>query len=335
VTIAASLAGAGPAGAAVVGLRVLPPWFPAAATGAAGGGLVFLLAHRGLIDDAYITLDYARTLARYGQWALEPGHPTNTATSPLNVVLLAVLIGLCGAPVLSVGVLLTLTLAATGAALSVICAQLGCDRRLAVAAVALLAVNPLLISTTGLETYLAVALIATLGAAVLACRPVTAGLVCGLLGLTRADLAAFGLAGLIGLATRCRAGTRLQRAGQVLGVAAAVGLPWFAASWWWLGSAIPDTLLFKVSEVWEGNSFASGLWHYARGYPVATVLAVLPAAAGIVAVIGCVAAWLARKAARSGCSRWCGHRGRRCTSRCTWCYARRRITGTTGRRSRR
>lgn len=105
--------------------RVLPLWGPCAALGALGGALVFLGAHRALIDDAYITLDYARTLARHGQWALEPGHQANTATSPLNVLVLAGLIVLSGAPVWSVGVLLVATLAVTGGALSVICARLG------------------------------------------------------------------------------------------------------------------------------------------------------------------------------------------------------------------
>ncbi|MGH3710420.1 MAG: hypothetical protein ACRDRQ_20450 [Pseudonocardiaceae bacterium] len=134
--------------------RVLPLWGPCAALGALGGALVFLGAHRALIDDAYITLDYARTLARHGQWALEPGHQANTATSPLNVLVLAGLIVLSGAPVWSVGVLLVATLAVTGGALSVICARLGYRQLAAAIAVGLLVVNPLLISTIGLETYL-------------------------------------------------------------------------------------------------------------------------------------------------------------------------------------
>lgn len=277
-------------------VRALPLWGPVAALGAVAGALVFLVAHRGLIDDAYITLDYARTLAQYGQWALEPGHPANTATSPLNVLLLAGLIVASGAPVFSAGILLVATLAATGAALSVICTRLGRSQWLAGIAVGLLAVNPLLISTIGLETYLALALIAALGAAVLRQRPVTTGLVCGLLVLTRADLAAFALAALIAAIASAPARTRVKCFGQVVGVAATVDLPWFAASWWWLGSAIPDTLLFKVSEVWVGNSFASGLWHYELGYPLATALSVLPAVVGLFVLI----AWSALGACRRG-----------------------------------
>jgi hypothetical protein len=265
-----------------------------AGLGALGGALVFVAAHRALIDDAYITLDYARTLAQHGQWGLQPGHPANTATSPLNVVLLAGLIRLSGAPVLAVGILLIILLTATGYALCVICARLGRSPWLAAIAASLLAVNPLLISTIGLETYLAVALIAALGAAVVAQRPVIAGLLCGLLVLTRADLATFALAGLIALTASLPAGMRARGFGRVIGLVTVVALPWFAASWWWLGSAVPDTLLFKTSEVWPGTSFATGLLRYARGFPLAVGLSVLPAAAGVAFLAG----WAAMGARR-------------------------------------
>lgn len=266
-----------------------PSWGPPAALGAVGGALVFLAAHRALIDDAYITLDYARTLAQHGQWALEPGHQSNTATSPLNVLLLAGLIVLSGAPVVSAGILLVASLAATGAALSLICARLGYSQWLAAMAVSLLVVNPLLISTIGLETYLGMALIAALGAAVVARRPVATGVVCGLLVLTRADLAAFALAALIAVTAGSPAPTgtirsAARRVAQVVGAASAVALPWFAASWWWLGSAVPDTLLLKVNEVWVDRSFANGLWFFWLGYPLAVALSLLPAVLGLVAL---------------------------------------------------
>lgn len=231
-------------------VRTLSWWVACSALGAVGAGLVFLAAHRAMIDDTYITLDYARTLAQQGQWALEPGHPTNTATSPLNVLLLAGLIVLTGAPVVSVRILLVITLGVTGGALAVIASRLGRSPWLAAIAVSLLVVNPLLISTIGLETYLGIALIAALGAAVVAQRPVAIGVVCGLLALTRADLAAFAFAALIGVIASSPAGARLRLLVRVVGVAGMVALPWFAASWWWLGSAIPDTLLFKMSETW-------------------------------------------------------------------------------------
>lgn len=219
---------------------------------------------------------------------MEPGHQANTATSPLNVVLLAGLIVLTGAPVASVGILLIIALTVTGSTLSVISTHLRHSHWLTTMAVVLLVTNPLLVSTIGLETYLAIALLAALGAAVVTRRPVATGVVCGLLVLTRADLAAFALAALIAVTARSAPHSRLRRAACVIGIGGAVALPWFAASWWWLGSAIPDTLLFKTNEKWADNSFATGLWNYELGYPVATVLSVLPAAGLIV-----LAAWRA------------------------------------------
>lgn len=281
-------------------MRSFPLWAPCMALGAVGGALVFLGAHRALIDDAYITLDYARTLAQHGRWALEPGYPANTATSPLNVLLLAGFIVLSGAPVASVGILLVASLAATGGALSMICARLGRSQWSAAIAVGVLAVNPLLISTIGLETYLGIALIAVLGAAVVARRPVVAGMVCGLLVLTRADLAAYALAALIAVSTSSPARTRVQRFACVLGAASVVALPWFAASWWWLGSAVPDTFLFKIGEVWVGNSFAVGLWHYELVYPLAVWLSVLPAAVGIVVLAVWSAVGMRRRGGGAG-----------------------------------
>ncbi|MGH3752895.1 MAG: hypothetical protein ACRDRP_09395 [Pseudonocardiaceae bacterium] len=261
---------------------------------------MFLAAHRGLIDDVYISLNYARTLAQHGQWALEPGHQANTATSPLNVLLLAGLIVLSGAPVVSAGVLFVASLAATGAALSVTCAQLGRSQWIAAIAVSLLVVNPLLISTIGLEAYLSLALIAVAGATVVARIPVATGLVCGLLALTRADLATFAFAALIAVAAGSPARTRARHCAYVIGIAGVVALPWFASSWWWLGSAIPDTLLFKVSEVWEGNSFATGLWYYELGFPLTVSLSVVPAAAGLVALAGYGAVGACRRGGPGG-----------------------------------
>lgn len=60
---------------------------PAAAALLAAGA--FALVRGALIDDAYITLAYVRTLALHGEWGVSPGLPANSATSPLNVLLQA------------------------------------------------------------------------------------------------------------------------------------------------------------------------------------------------------------------------------------------------------
>src|SRR3954468_15246451 len=60
----------------------------AAAAGAVLGLLVFLVVRRSLIDDAFITLSYARNLAEHFHWGLTQFRTANTATSPLNVLVL-------------------------------------------------------------------------------------------------------------------------------------------------------------------------------------------------------------------------------------------------------
>src|SRR5688500_8270382 len=42
-----------------------------------------------LTDDAFITLQYVKTLLTTGTWGFLPGYVTNAVTSPLNVFLLA------------------------------------------------------------------------------------------------------------------------------------------------------------------------------------------------------------------------------------------------------
>ena len=129
-----------------------------------------------------------------------------------------------GQPVFAAGVLLVLALAVTGAALGGICAELDRSRWAAVAGVVLVAVNPLLVSVIGMETHLAIALVAVLAWTVLARRPYLAGVVCGLLLLTRADLAGFGVAAAVAVVLTIGFGRALAlHRDRRAGVAAVVG----------------------------------------------------------------------------------------------------------------
>ena len=51
--------------------------------------VVWLGVRGSLIDDSYITLGYARNLAEHFHWGLVGAETANSATSPLNVLLLA------------------------------------------------------------------------------------------------------------------------------------------------------------------------------------------------------------------------------------------------------
>ncbi|TMM10130.1 MAG: hypothetical protein E6G01_18680, partial [Actinobacteria bacterium] len=63
--------------------------------------VVFALVRTSIIDDAYITLSYARNVAFHLHWGLNPQQTSNTATSPLNVLILALLISALRHPMLA------------------------------------------------------------------------------------------------------------------------------------------------------------------------------------------------------------------------------------------
>ena len=266
--------------------RSVPPTAVAAAVGALVGACVFAVVGREMVDDAYITLTYARTLGLYGDWGVYPGVPANTATSPLNVLLLGAITAVARDALVATGVLLALTYAAVAAWLTRIGVRLGAPAwRAPAAGLALLGTSPMLFSTVGLESALGVALIVGLAERVLARAPVTAGVLAGLLVLTRPDLGAVALVGI------AACGRGWWRAG--LG-AAAVTLPWLAWAWWALGSAIPDTLLVKSGTHWGPWTYANGVGLWWDTFPLAVVVVGLPALAGLVAL----PFWLARPALR-------------------------------------
>lgn len=255
--------------------------------GAVAGATVSWLTADGLIDDTYITLAYARNLAEHGHWGMTPGMTSNAATSPLNVLLLAlcttVLRPVAGvAPVLALGLLTTLLGAFAAWCAGRAADRLGLSRTWPVVAVVVVLLNPFVISALGLEVVLLVTCMTALLAAGLAGRPVLYGLAAGAALLARLDMVVF----VVVLALAC-GGVR-RRLPSAVAVCAAVSLPWFAASWWWLGSAIPDTFVIKTLQhsFGEGRTYLRGLWtHYYPLMPVAVVVAVVPAVVGLVVLL--------------------------------------------------
>lgn len=216
--------------------RLSPPVMAVAAA-ALAGGVMFTLAHNAMLDDSMITLSYARTLAEHGQWGMVEGLTSNSATSVLNVLLLAAIIVVIGHPVVAVGILLMATMAAVAWWATRIAEDAGLPIRVfPAAAVGLLLVNPVLVSTIGLETYLGMALVVGVVRYALAGRPAPTGFITGLIALARPDLVVFALVIVLGL------GSARRRLARTAATAVAVALPWYAFSWWALGSAIPDTL---------------------------------------------------------------------------------------------
>jgi hypothetical protein len=224
-----------------------------------GATLLFWLVHRSLIDDAYITLAYARTLAEHGDWGMLPGHESNSATSPLNVLLLGGISALVGDPVVAAGVLYVLTCVALVIGLRGIGHAAGLGYRVAVLGGPLLIGSPLLASTIGLETMLVVTGMTYLAWACLRGDPVMAGLTAGAMAWLRLDTVV--IAAVLILATPAL----LRRLHVTIGLAAAVVMPWLVYSWVALDSAIPDTLVIKQGDTW--GDFTTGLYkRYSEPY---------------------------------------------------------------------
>lgn len=266
-------------------------WLPA--TAALVSALTFAVAKDSLTDDSYITLDYARNLAVHGDWALVAGHPANTATSPLHVALLAfvtLLTRVSGSahPVLALGVVNVGVSAVLGWGWSRLSSIRPPDGgppppRSPVAAgvlgVLLVLLNPLLLSALGMEVLLIAAMLVLLVA--FADRPVAFGVVAGLTVLTRLDLIVF--VGLVGVCS----GPLRRHFLRALGWFALVALPWFVFSWFYFGSAVPDTLVIKqLQRSFGGNGYLRTGLQLMWGHDPVAVLSFAPAELGALAVLG-------------------------------------------------
>ena len=223
----------------------------AAIVGAAIGTLLFLAAHKAISDDAYITLDYARNLAENGRWGLLPARTSNTATSPLNVWLLAAGIVVTGRPVLVVGMVIAGSMALLGWWSARLAGSLALSPVFPVALLVLLGTSPLMVSTVGLETYLGATLLVGTARYAVDSRPRCTGLLVGLSVLCRPDLAV--AAGVLSMALLAR---RSWLPALVTGFA--VALPWHLFSWYALGGFVPETLAFKTDPA---EAVAAGLTH--------------------------------------------------------------------------
>ena len=266
--------------------------------GAALGALLGWVTSRGLIDDTYITLSYARNLAEHGHWGMTPGMTSNAATSPLNVALLAgcflLVDPFAGADgELALGVLTTLLGALAGWWSARAAARLGLSAAWPAVALVVVLANPFLVSAAGLEVVLLFTAVTGLLAAGLGGRPVLYGLVAAASLLARLDLVVF----VVLIALACPG--VLRRLPRAVLACLAACLPWFALSWWWLGSAIPDTFVIKTNQrdFGEGRTYLRGLWtHYAINTPLAVAVSVAGAVLGPLVLLLLVVVLLRRRA---------------------------------------
>lgn len=270
--------------------RAVPNW--ALPLGSAAVALAaFLLVKDSLTDDAYITLAYAKNLAVHGEWALVPGMPSNSATSPLNVLLLGALtaatrlFGTGPHPVIALGVLSVGAAAVLGWGWVRLAAALRFSTAVAFLGAVLVLVNPFVLSAIGLEVLLIPTLLVLLTVFATEERPLLYGAVSGLALLTRPDLIVFVV--VIALSTPAIRRGLLRSAL----VAIAVAAPWYLFSWFAFGSALPDTLVIKQAQadLFGRWSFFSGPAMYYLSRSAVVLLSFGPALVGVLAWFALVA----------------------------------------------
>lgn len=269
-----------------------------ALSGALTGLALILLAYQAITDDGYITLALARNVALRGEWAVTPGLLSNTATSPLYVLALAAVTAVTRAPVMSLGIVLMASQAATALLTSLVARRYGWSWWAGPIVAVLLASSPLMASTLGLESFLLIALLVGLLYAVACARPGWVGVACGLVVLCRPDAAVFAVLALVALVALV-AVVRPVSAGQVVrtvlippAVAAAVVAPWAVASIAMFDTWVPDTLIWKTAQKQGlgGTYYGDALPLFFDRWPAATALSVGLVALGGIALL----VWLLR-----------------------------------------
>lgn len=254
----------------------------------------FLLVRTALVDDAYITLAYARNLAFSGHWGLLSDVPSNTATAPAWVLLLGAATAVVRRPVLALGILHVLMAVGLERCLSAVARRSGLARWVGPVAALAVGTNPLLLSAVGLETQFLILLLAALLLTARAGTPLLFGLVAGAVFLTRMD------AGVVVAVLALGVPAITRRLFVAVPAALVVVVPWMTWSWFHLGSAVPDTVIIKTAaQRWDVWDVSNGWRWYVALYGPDAVVSFLPAAAGVVGIVLLVATRV-RSAQRTG-----------------------------------
>ncbi len=218
-----------------------------------------------LIDDTFITLNYASSLRNYGEWGFYPDRVTNTATSPLNVILTACVSLIVRDMRQSAIFLAALEATALFFLLTRISRRYFSSFSLGVVACFAMLANPLLLSTLGLESLLYAVWLVAAFSAILDERWNLLAIFSALLTLTRPEGALLMFASAAILLLRYP-----RRLLAFWGCYFAGLLPWYLFSWIHLGTLLPDTFFIKIFQTWGTWNFRNGLLLYIERYPVET-----------------------------------------------------------------
>ena len=232
-------------------------------------GILYLYISRfsnAIIDDAYITLNYVRVIISSGTWGFFPGYVTNTATSPLNILLMTAM-GLIVGPTIKSSIwIAVIGLFVMTITLTRISKVLFHTEKFGYLASLAFVFNPLLISTIGLESILFAALFVGAIYFYLVKKWHWLSFVLGLLTITRAEGILFFIVFLIFIPS-----WKLKI--RFAGIFLLSITPWYLFSWFYLGSFIPDTFFIKTAKAsWYEWQFFNGLLLYYRRYPSETIL---------------------------------------------------------------
>ena len=228
---------------------------------AAATGVLFLLFHALRHDDAYITFQFARNLARGDGVAFNAGEPILGTTSPLSALLLAAYYAVTGGAIPEAAVLLG---AASLTAQSLLLYRLLRDTSRGFAA---LAAALIWLGWAGAHAWLALEtnLVATFALATLWSlqqrRDALAGLFLGLAFLGRYDAGL--LVPIVTIGQWLRTRTLPIR---MLLVAAAVVLPWLVFATLYFGSPLPNTFAAK-QRLTEPAEYARQYFEHFAGQP--------------------------------------------------------------------
>ncbi|MCI0413284.1 hypothetical protein L0222_10860 [bacterium] len=212
------------------------------------------------IDDAFIQFKYADTLVRHGNWGFFSGKTTNTATSPLNVLVLSLFTLITGSVVTSAIWLTTCLLFCLLLILQYLSSRIFGNSYFGWLLFVAVAANPLLLSCLGMETMLFVVLFFASLTLFFFQKWYLLAANLALLTLARPDgFLLFLILALLVMFRPLPTKTKLLFAALY----AITLMPWHLYSWIHLGSFLPDTLIIKTNQqAWYGNvSFGSGLGH--------------------------------------------------------------------------
>ena len=253
---------------------------------------LYLFRHT-IIDDSFITFNYAKSLKENFVWGFYGNTISNTATSPLNVILTA-LFGFFFDDMLTAAIMLV------AIEIVIICfvaikisGELYENSIQGVIIPLLIIVNPLIISTLGLESILYCALLLISVYMFLKNRSLALGIALGILFLVRADGVLLFIAVLlipkennfrlqinrnrISIVSYLRSAYFNKRSLKIISGFVFTIIPWLMFSWIVLGSFVPETLFLKLITKWsDGHQFFDGIFLYIVRYPFLVIYSILP-----------------------------------------------------------